>query len=271
MSMTTVKMKDILQKRLANKNYETSYNRDKDTFRIEWAETKRGITIRLPNVVAKYNERGDEAIDELIGHVNESLKIMNEKHELAGKEKNVYPVIRATSFPLEMKTGDKLVYKDHTAETRIFYALDLGKSYRLIDESLLDEEGWTKERLDEIATFNVRSLTNKYNKDTVAGNDFYFVATQDGYDASRILNESFLEEMKANAKGELAISVPHQDVLILADVQNQTGYDILAQMTMKFFAEGRIPITSLSFTYDDKTLTPIFILAKNKPKHNRKE
>jgi len=271
MSMTTIKMKDILQKRLANKNYETSYNRDKDTFRIEWAETKRGITIRLPNVVAKYNERGDEAIDELIGHVNESLKIMNETHELAGKEKNVYPVIRATSFPLEMKNGDKLVYKDHTAETRIFYALDLGKSYRLIDEKLLDEEGWTQERLDEIATFNVRSLSNQYNKDTVAGNDFYFVATQDGYDASRILNESFLEEMKANAKGELAISVPHQDVLILADVQNQTGYDILAQMTMKFFAEGRIPVTSLSFTYEDKKLTPIFILAKNKPKHERKE
>ena len=271
MSMTTIKMKDILQKSLVNKNYETSYNRDKDTFRIEWAETKRGITIRLPNVVSKYNERGDEAIDELIGHINESLKIMNETHELAGKEKNVYPVIRATSFPLEMKNGDKLVYKDHTAETRIFYALDLGKSYRLIDEKLLDEEGWTQERLDEIATFNVRSLSNQYNKDTVAGNDFYFVATQDGYDASRILNESFLEEMKANAKGELAISVPHQDVLILADVQNQTGYDILAQMTMKFFAEGRIPVTSLSFTYEDKKLTPIFILAKNKPKHERKE
>src|SRR5690625_4185373 len=271
MSMTTIKLKDILQKRLANKNYETSYNRDKDTFRIEWAETKRGITIRLPNVVAKYNERGDEAIDELIGHVNESLKIMNENHELSGKEKNIYPVIRATSFPLEMKTGDKLVYKDHTAETRIFYALDLGKSYRLIDETMLEKEDWTKERIDEIATFNIRSLSYEYKKDTVAGNDFYFIATQDGYDASRILNESFLEEMKTNAKGELAISVPHQDVLIFADVQNQTGYDIRAQMTMKFFAEGRIPVTSLSFTYEDKKLTPIFILAKNKPNHERKE
>jgi len=271
MSMTTIKMKEILDKRLANKKYETSYNRDKDTFRIEWAETKRGITIRLPNVVAKYNERGDEAIDELINHVNESLKIMNETHELAGKEKYVFPVIRATSFPLEMKTGDQLVYKDHTAETRIFYALDLGKSYRLIDESMLNAEGWTREKLEEISSFNIRSLSNEYKRDTVAGNDFYFIASQDGYDASRILNEPFLEKMKANAKGELALSVPHQDVLIIADVQNQTGYDILAQMTMKFFAEGRIPITSLSFTYDDNTLTPIFILAKNKPKHDRKE
>src|SRR5699024_12044008 len=98
-------------------------------------------------------------------------------------------------------------------------------------------------------TFNLRSLDNDYKKDTVADNDFYFVATQDGYDASRILNEAFLEEMLANSKGELAVAVPHQDVLIFADIRNKAGYDILAHMTMIFFAEGRIPITSLSFIY----------------------
>ncbi len=53
---------------------------------------------------------------------------------------------------------------------------------------------------------------------------------------------------------------------IFADIQNDMGYDILAQMTMKFFAEGRVPITSLPFLYDEKQLEPIFILAKNKPK-----
>src|SRR5699024_12587596 len=106
-------------------------------------------------------------------------------------------------------------------------------------------------------------------KDTVAGSNFYFIATQDGYDASRILNGSFLEEMKANAKGELAISVPHQDVLILADVQNEAGYDVLAQMTMKFIAEGRILITSLTIVYEDEKLTTIFILTKNKAKKKK--
>ena len=104
-----------------------------------------------------------------------------------------------------------------------------------------------------------------YKHDQVADNDFYFVATQDGYDASRILNEAFLEEMKANAKGDLTVAVPHQDVLIIADIQNKMGYDILSQMTMKFFAEGRIPITSLPFIYENKKLEPIFILAKNRP------
>ncbi|MGM8213387.1 DUF1444 domain-containing protein [Virgibacillus sp. W0430] len=270
MTMTSIKLKKILETRLSNPNYRTSYNREKDRFRIEWKQSKQGITITMPNVIAKYNERGEAAIEELIEHITEALRIMNETHHLIGMEKNIYPVIRSTSFPIETKSGKKLMYTDHTAETRVFYALDLGKSYRLIDEALLEKEEWSKDRLHEIALFNVRALPTKYKADRVVENDFYFIATQDGYDASRILNEAFLEEMKANSKGELAISVPHQDVLILADIQNQTGYDVLAQMTMKFFAEGRIPVTSLSFIYENKKLEPIFILAKNRPQKHKK-
>lgn len=265
MAMNSIKLKKILEERLSNDNYRTSFNRKDDEFRIEWKESKKGLTIKLPSVIAKYNQRGEVAIDELVNHISEALRIMNEDHDLTGMEKNIYPVIRSTSFPTETKSGKKLMTKDHTAETRIYYALDLGKSYQLIDQEMLEKEQWTKDRLDEMATFNIRSLSYEYKKDRVADNDFYFVAKQDGYDASRILNLAFLEEMNANCKGEMAVAVPHQDVLIIADIQNKTGYDILAHMTMQFFAEGRIPITSLPFIYEDKKLEPIFILAKNKP------
>lgn len=264
MKMTSVKMKKLLEKRLENPNYRTSYNREKDTFRVEWKESMKGITLKLPSIIVKYNEQGDKAIDELEDHLTEALRIMNEETQLEGMEKHIYPVIRSTSFPVETKAGEKLLTKEHTAETRVFYAVDLGKSYRLIDEPMIQKENWTTQRLDEIAQFNMRSLSFDYKTDRVADNDFYFIATQDGYDASRILNEAFLEEMKQQSKGDLAVAVPHQDVLILADIQNDTGYDILAQMTMQFFTDGRIPITSLPFIYEDKELEPIFILAKNK-------
>ncbi len=271
MKMTSIKMKKKLEERLANEQWTTKYNRDKDTFRIEWKETGKGITITLPNVIAKFESRGEEAIDELEDHVQEALKVMNETHYLTGKEENIFPVIRAASFPDQTETGKTLIYTDHTAETRIYYALDLGKSYQLIDENMLKKENWTKERIKEVASFNVRSLPVKMKKDTVYGNDFYFHSTKDGYDASRILNEVLLEELKAECKGELAISIPHQDVIIFADVQNPQGYDILAQMAMQFFAEGTVPVTSLSFLYEDKQLEPIFILAQKKPNQTRKE
>ncbi len=266
MKMTSIKLKKILDERFSNKEYRTSFNRENDSYRVEWNATQQGVAIKLPNVIGKYEERGEKAIDELVYHVTESLKMMTEKYHLTGNETKIFPVIRATSFPKKSKAGNKLIFTKHTAETNIYYAIDTGASYQLIDDKMLEENDWSKERLKEVAMFNVRSLKIEPKKDIVAENDFYFVASQDGYDASRILNETFLDEMLENTTGELAVAVPHQDVLILADIKNETGYDILAQMTMKFFAEGRVPITSLPFIYDEKKLEPVFILAKNKPK-----
>src|SRR5699024_11700339 len=97
------------------------------------------------------------------------------EHEVTRSEKHILTVTRATSCATTMIDGKKLVTKDHTAETRIYYALDLGKSYRLIDESMLEKEQWTEKRIHEMAMFNLRSLSNPHKKDRVAGNDFYYV------------------------------------------------------------------------------------------------
>lgn len=269
MKMTSIKMKRLLEERLNHPEWRTSYNRDKNIFRVEWKDTHKGIEISLPGIISKYEQKQEAALDDLEEHIIEALKIMNETHQLVGMEKSIYPVIRAASFPTESNAGKALVHDEHTAETRIYYALDLGKSYRLIDEEMLQNEGWDHERIKEVAKFNVRSLKADMRQDDVAGNTFYFVSSNDGYDASRILNEALLEEMKAKCIGELAIGIPHGDVCIFADIQNAQGYDILAQMTMKFFAEGLVPITSLPFLYEDKQLDPIFILAKNKPKDQK--
>lgn len=265
MKMTSIKMKRLLEEKLSDPAFRTSFNREKDTFRIALKDSGEGVTITLPNVIAKYEEQGEQAVDVLIDHIKESMRMMQQQFRLSGNEKNIYPVLRAASFPTKTKAGKELVFKEHTAETCVFYAIDSGKSYRLIDKDIMENENWTLEQLSEVANFNLRSLSTETKLDKVADNDFYFVSHQDGYDASRILNTAFLSEMNAKAKGELVIAVPHQDVLILGDIRNKTGYDILAQMAMKFFAEGRIPITSLSFVYEDEKLTPIFILAKNKP------
>ena len=262
--MDSRKMRKELENRLQHPDRTFSYDREKDQLRIENITTGRGITIALPGIVAKWQDQKEKAIDEVVYYVSEGLNAMESQLELSGKEKNIFPVIRSTSFPTEAEDGVPFLYDDHTAETRIYYALDLGTTYRLIDSKLLKKEGWSAGQIRETALFNVRSLSVKIKEDRVAENTFYFLNTNDGYDASRILNTSFLNEMKKRMKGTMTVAVPHQDVLIIADVENNTGYDILAQMTMSFFASGRVPITALSFLYEDGELEPIFILGKTK-------
>lgn len=134
---------------------------------------------------------------------------------------------------------------------------------------MLKELQITKQQLKEMALFNVRKLDNPYKTDEVKGNIFYFVNSNDGYDASRILNTRFLNEFEQQCEGEMLVAIPHQDVLIIADIRNKTGYDVMAHLTMEFFTKGLVPITSLSFGYEEGHLEPIFILGKNnKQKRN---
>ncbi|KKB39342.1 DUF1444 domain-containing protein [Bacillus thermotolerans] len=268
--MDSKKLRRILEERLQKDNRSFTFDREKDELRIENTETGKGINVSLPPVVAKWQNKKEQAIDEVVYYVEEALAVMGAEHSLSNQEKNIFPVIRSTSFPKETKDGLPFFTDEHTAETRIYYALDLGKTYRLIDESLRKREGWTEERVREMARFNLRSLPTNVKKDEVSGNFFYFLNTNDGYDASRILNEKFLKDMSEQVEGEMTISVPHGDVLIIGDIRNETGYDVLAQMNMSFFAGGHVPITALSFIYEEGKLDPIFIMAKNRAAEKKK-
>jgi len=264
MKMDSKKMRKELETRLASETRVLSYNREKDQLRIESKLVGKGITIELPGIVAKWYTDKEKAIDEVVYYIEEGLQAMEGQIHLMEYEKKIYPVIRSASFPTEAEEGVPFLTDDHTAETKVYYAVDMGNTYRLIDARVIEKEGWEASRIKEIALFNARSLPTPMKEDQVRGNIFYFLNTNDGYDASRILNKGFLNEMHKKITGTMVLAVPHSDVLIIADIRNNTGYDVLAQMAMSFFTKGRVPITALSFLYDNGELEPIFILGKNK-------
>lgn len=256
---------NLIKQRMKAPELTYHYDREKETVRIELEKLGKGMTLSLSPIAAKAETRGDAAIDEVVYTIKETFEAM--KMEAEGKlpeSVQIFPVIRSTSFPTESNEGIPFVTTEHTAETRVFYALDAGTTYRLIDENMINSLQLTIDQLKEVAKFQVRKLPTTVKEDRVAGNVFYFLNENDGYDASRILNDAFLKEMKSKITGDMTVSVPHQDVLIIGDIQNETGYDVLAQMAMHFFTDGKVPITSLSFIYEDGELEPIFIMAKNR-------
>ncbi|MFP3721359.1 DUF1444 domain-containing protein [Niallia circulans] len=262
--MTSKKMKDMLMQRISNEDRTFTFDSKKDQVRIESKATGKGVTVSLPEIIAKWETKKEKAVDEIVYYIEHGLGAIEKDEEIEGKEKKIFPVIRSTSFPQQSNEEIPFITEEHTAETRIYYALDMGNTYRLIDERLMEKENWSSASIKEMALFNVRSLSTNVKADSVAGNVFYFINSNDGYDASRILNDAFLKDMYDQREGTMTVAVPHQDVLIIGDIRNETGYDILAQMTMSFFASGRVPITALSFLYEGGELEPIFILGKNK-------
>lgn len=261
--MNVFQMRDILKQRLKHLVVDFKFDREEETLRIYRRDNFKGVTIKLNAIVAKYEEQKDKIIDEIIYYVEEAIAQMDDNGLSKMKDIQVMPVIRSTSFEKKTKEGHQFVIEEHTAETNIYYALDLGKSYRLIDESMLKTLSLSSQQIKEMSLFNIRKLENKYKTDEVKGNIFYFINSNDGYDASRILNTKFLNDIETQCEGEMLVAVPHQDVLIIADIRNKTGYDVMAHLTMEFFTKGLVPITSLSFGYKKEHLEPIFILGKN--------
>jgi uncharacterized protein YtpQ (UPF0354 family) len=261
--MNVFQMRDKLKDRLSHLNVKFSFNREEETLRISRVDNGEGVTVKLSTIVAKYNNQKEKIVDEIVYYVEEAIEQMKGDTLSGIDDIQIMPVLRSPSFDKKDKDGNEFVIERHTAETNIYYAVDLGKSYRLVDEQMLEQMKLTKQQLKEMALFNIRKLENKYTTDEVKGNIFYFVNSNDGYDASRILNTTFLNEIQDQCEGEMLVAVPHQDVLIIADIRNKTGYDVMAHLTMEFFTKGLVPITSLSLGYDKGHFEPIFILGKN--------
>ena len=82
----------------------------------------------------------DEAIAQMADKTLESIS-----------SSQIMPVIRAISFDKKTKQGVPFIYDEHTAETAVYYAVDLGKSYRLIDESMLVDLKLTEQQIREMS------------------------------------------------------------------------------------------------------------------------
>lgn len=266
MHMDRAELRKMLELRLNAKGRKFHFDHKNDSVRVEQDTNGKGVTLSLNELLRRFEDKGPEALEQSIMAIDRGLKAMACSPHLKGNEDRIFPVIRSASFPKQTADGQTLVSREHTAETRIYYALDLGDACRLIDKRFLGQEGMDEQALKELATFNLSALPTKIKKDIVRNNTFYFITMNDGYDASRLLNRKLVADMRAKAKGDLTVAIPHQDVLIFGDIVNPEGYDILAQMTMKFYTTGTLRITMLPFIFDEKeTLEPIFIMANKRP------
>ncbi len=225
-----------------------------------------GLCLSLTPVFRQLEQSGKERthdviIDDVIHRMEETIRALEQDKDLRERKQSIFPVLRSPSFPAEKRDGTRLIHRSHTAETTIYYALDLGKSYALIDEKMMRESNMKEEEIHQIALENINKLDVIPKRDDVAGNVFYFFSPKDGYAASRVLNQTLLRNMNKKMSGEMGVAIPHQDVLILADIRNETGYQILGKLTIDFCMKGDIPLSPLPFLYhEDGGLEPIMVI-----------
>lgn len=251
----------LLKEGLGEMDWE--YSLDEEHLRIHnLSKEEVGLQVSLHSVLSRL-EKGKERVqlEETARKAIEILKANLKPKTLKGNEQQIFPVLRSRSHPQETKEGKALYTQAHTAESQIFYALDLGDTYVLIDEQMASDSGYGLSDVKQFALTNLKRLDTSSKQDEVAGNFFYLFGQPDGYAASRVLNDELLNFMKRKIDGQMGIAIPHQDVLIIADIRNEIGYKVLAKLNMDFCVKGDIPISPLPFIFTEgNVLEPIMIM-----------
>lgn len=257
---------NILYTKFSNLKIVEKKENNKTVYSLDCQGFKAKIDLEsfLVRLDDKQTKKSDKLIEKFITNIELNFLAQEQfSKEQFSKEKilkNCYPILRATSFG--KNSTEQFVTTDHTNETKILYSIDLKNSYKIITSELINKFCITKEDLHNAAMHNLKSLPLKYNSDTVANNTFYFLNSRDGYDGSRLLNEDILKYFYKKIGSEFYVGLPHQDVLIIADIKNKHGLEILQKMMVHFFAEGRVPITTITFKYDNEKLESLFIFVE---------
>jgi len=207
--------------------------------------------------VEQHPDQRRKALYEFVHYVAALIASQSVSRSLAGQEERVFPVIRHRS---QAETSTWLS-KPHTEETVIAYALDHGQGYSLIEKKMLTDANWTEEKLERCALENLQRLPFSVKTERVGKTAVHFISPADGYAASRILLPSLLKEMDQEKNGEvLGVAIPHQDVLIVADIPDDSGAQLLARIAFDFASKGPIPICPLPFFYEQGELTAFLVV-----------
>ncbi|RRJ18881.1 DUF1444 family protein, partial [Pseudomonas aeruginosa] len=86
-----------------------------ETLRIYRKDNHKGVTIKLNAIVAKYEEKEEKIVDEIIYYIDEAIAQMADQGLEQLKDIQIMPVIRATSFDKKTKEGNAFIYENHTA------------------------------------------------------------------------------------------------------------------------------------------------------------
>lgn len=226
-------------------------------------KAKVDIGIFLAKLDKKKTELSDKKVEEFVYYIVENFQAQNMDLQYVDEKiiyNNVYPVLRSSSF--NKNNEESLLKEFHTKETDVYYVLDLKKGYKFLSEEFIKEYKIEIIKIKENAYDNLRKLPLKYNTDEVFGNTFYFLNSKDGYDGARLLNKEVLDYFYEKIGGEYYIGLPHQDTLIISDIKNKKGLEVLQKMMVHFFTEGLVPITTITFKYDGQKIESLFIFVE---------
>lgn len=144
------------------------------------------------------------------------------------------PDSRTSDNKIELNTDDLPIYEPIVKGLGLFYAVDNGNSYTLLQNRHLSETT-TLEKLREVAIKNLTKVT--LDKTEIHGDpaDVMMIANGGNYETAMILIDSLWNDLERMFKDQICVALPAQDLVFVAGKNNPTSRERLREMVNNAF------------------------------------
>lgn len=196
----------------------------------------------------------------LVGHIADAL--IRTIHEAGGASpviaelemERLMPLLKPRTMldEVERTKVEPIAWRPFiTDDLIVTLVLDFPQSVRYVRQSEADATGREFDDLLEFALGNLyeRTQGEVYELGDDKAGKMYVLATQDGYDATRILLSPLLERLSGQVSGELVIGIPNRDFFIAFGNANPIVVGQIGQQIKSDSKSRPYALTDTLFTF----------------------
>ena len=172
--------------------------------------------------------------------------------------KNIIPIIKSADFINEVKklggatdsTKSSPIFEKYNDELLIIYAEDNEKSIRYFTQNEFNKLNISRDSLAAIALDNLDRILTKAER---TGNNGRYMVTAGGtYESSMLLLNSFWSNKNFPVKGDIVITIPNRDVLLITGSKDKLNLDWLRARAQESYDSGSYQVSPSLFRWNGK-------------------
>ncbi len=198
----------------------------------------------LDNAYELYTQDTD-SLDDVLDLYTTSMLESIARHETTLETTDIVPVVKdagwlddVTKVALEQgaKSAPDYMVRRFAGDLMIIYAEDTPSNIRYIGKTEIEEADVPDGQLPELS---VRNLLEKLPQIEMHGSDGLYMVTAGGtYEASLLLVDEIWDSGNFEVKGDLVVSVPARDLLLVSGSQNTGELARLIELTNEYYGDS---------------------------------
>jgi len=213
----------------------------------------------LDNCYREYRQSPSDLSEIITQYITGIYSLFNLKEINASR---IIPIIKPSEYVEELKktyenkdindsSSSFGIYRKYNDQLIIMFAEDTDYNLRYVSQKDIDSLGIDNDTLLDFSIKNMQNLLPPVNK-MEGDNNIWQVTAGGNIENSLILLNYLWTKENFPVKGQILISIPNRDILLVADSGDKNSINKIKEITSNMYKEGSYPISDYLFKWNGK-------------------